>query len=128
MQDILKKATDFSGSPKRKFAKGLLGVVIVVLLGALGLEISNKDFDLGALLSGKSLKEAQMQRDAKGNLTGETLGDACGDKAKDVYNCDDFATQQEAQEKMEECLALGKDVNRLDGDKDGIACENLPKN
>ena len=127
LKDLGKRVTDFSGSKSRKASKGILLAVIVLLLGALGMEVSNKDFDLGALLSGESFKEAQMQRDENGNLTGETLGGVCGDEAKDVYNCDDFATQEEAQAKMEECLAFGKDVNRLDGDKDGIACESLPK-
>ena len=127
LKDLGKRAVDFSGSNTRKTKKGILAVVIVILLGALGMEVSNKDFDLGALLSGKSLKEAAMERDAKGNLTGRTMGDLCGDKQKDIYNCDDFKTQEEAQAKMEECLNFGKDVNRLDGDGDGIACEHLPK-
>ena len=130
MKDVLKegleRATDYSGSKKRKFAKGILGVVIVLLLGALGLEVTNNDFDLGALLSGQSLSEAKMERDESGNLTGNTLGSVCGDEAKDEYNCDDFATQEEAQAKMDQCIADGRDVNRLDGDKDGVACEALP--
>ena len=127
LKDLGQRATDFSGSKTRKASKSILLVIIVMLLGALGLEVSNKDFDLGALLQGKSLNEAQMQRDEKGNLTGKTLGQVCGDELKDEYNCDDFKTQEEAQAKMEECLAFGKDVNRLDGDKDGVACEHLPR-
>ncbi len=126
LKDLAKRATDFSGSKTRKAKKGFVLVIIVMLLGALGLEVSNKDFDLGTLLNGGSFKEAAMERDAKGNLTGRTIGQLCGDKAKDVYNCDDFATQEEAQAKMEECQLNGKDVNRLDGDKDGVACEHLP--
>lgn len=39
----------------------------------------------------------------------------------DKYNCDDFATQKEAQQIFEKC---GYDVHRLDRDKDGKACEN----
>lgn len=127
LKDVLNRATDFSGSKSRKISKGIVLAVIVMLLGALGLELGNKDYDLASLLSGKSLKESEMQRDTKGNLTGDTLGNACGDDAKDVYNCSDFKTQEEAQAKYEECIALGKDVNRLDADKDGIACEALPK-
>lgn len=131
MQDILKKtadkATDYSGSTSRKTAKGIVGVIIVLLLGALGLEVSGTDFDLGTLINGGSLKDATMQRDESGNLTGLTMGQLCGDEQKDEYNCSDFATQPEAQAKMDECLASGKDVNRLDGDKDGVACESLPK-
>ena len=56
MKDLLKEGTDraadYSGSKKRKVAKGILGVVIVVLLGALGLEVANTDFDLGTFLFG----------------------------------------------------------------------------
>lgn len=131
LQSTAQKATDYSGSTSRKTAKGIVGVVIVLLLGALGLEVSGTDFDLGTLLNGGSLREATMQRDDSGNLTGETFGQACGDDSlvggRDEYNCDDFSTQQEAQAKMDECIASGKDVNRLDGDKDGVACEALPK-
>lgn len=131
IKDVLKKtadrATDYSGSTSRKTAKGIVGVIIVLLLGALGLEVSGTDFDLGTLLNGGSLKEATMQRDDSGNLTGLTLGEVCGDEQHNEYNCDDFTTQEEAQAKMEECSLTGKDVNRLDGDKDGIACESLPK-
>ncbi|MGM0401070.1 MAG: excalibur calcium-binding domain-containing protein [Chloroflexota bacterium] len=47
----------------------------------------------------------------------------------DHYNCEeeDFATQEEAQACYEYCLQqVGRDVHRLDGDGDGIACESLP--
>ncbi len=134
IKDLLKKAgtqaTDYSGSTSRKTAKGIVGVIIVLLLGALGLEVSGTDFDLGTLMNGGSFSEATMQRDDSGNLTGLTLGQVCGadtpDGGKDEYNCDDFATQQEAQAKMDECVVNGKDVNGLDGDNDGVACEALP--
>ena len=106
-KDLLKRATDYSGSGKRKAAKGILGIIIIILLGALGLEVSNNDFDLGALLSGKSFKEAKMQRDSRGNLTGQTLGNACGDEAKDIYNCEDFKTQEEAQAKWKNVWRWG---------------------
>jgi hypothetical protein len=38
----------------------------------------------------------------------------------DRYNCDDFATQADAQAVLD---ADRSDPNRLDGDRDGIACE-----
>ena len=41
-----------------------------------------------------------------------------------LYNCDDFSTQREAQDTFEFC---GEDVHDLDRDKDGIACESLRK-
>ena len=37
------------------------------------------------------------------------------------YDCEDFATQEEAQEYL-----LPGDPYRLDGDNDGVACEDLP--
>jgi len=37
-----------------------------------------------------------------------------------IYNCDDFATQKEAQEML---LLCGQDIHKLDRDKDGVACE-----
>jgi len=37
-----------------------------------------------------------------------------------IYNCDDFATQEEAQLMLKKC---GEDVHKLDRDKDGRACE-----
>ncbi len=42
------------------------------------------------------------------------------------YNCKDFKSQSEAQKCYEECKKkTGKDIHRLDRDKDGIACESL---
>ncbi len=43
--------------------------------------------------------------------------------AQGDLNCDDFATQQEAQAEFD---ADRSDPNGLDGDNDGIACEDLP--
>lgn len=40
------------------------------------------------------------------------------------YNCDDFDTQQQAQQIFER---YPTDVYKLDGDHDDIACESLPK-
>lgn len=42
-----------------------------------------------------------------------------------VYNCEDFINHFEAQEAFEFCGGLGYDVHWLDGDQDGIACEEL---
>jgi Excalibur calcium-binding domain len=43
--------------------------------------------------------------------------------AQDVFNCSDFATQEEAQAELDRAPS---DPNNLDADNDGIACENLP--
>ncbi len=95
---------------------------IVVLMAAFGMEVSNTDFDLGRMMQTGSLKESRIQRDEKGDLI---MGSMCGDA---VYNCDDFRTQDEAQETYEYCKFSGEnDPHRLDGDKDGVACESLPQ-
>lgn len=104
-------------SPKKKI---LLGV-IVILLGALGLELSKTDFDLGTLVETGSLSESKVMRDKEGNVVTE------GGKFEDEYNCDDFSTQSEAQNFYEKAGGVTKDFNRLDGNKDGSACESLPK-
>lgn len=43
--------------------------------------------------------------------------------SSNVYNCANFRTQAEAQKVLEAC---GRDVHKLDGDSDGVACETLP--
>ena len=92
-------------------------------LGA-GLEIADKDFDLQTIWETGSLKESLLERDENGNL--KNIGMICDaqDEGFYDYNCDDFETQNEAQRVYDQC---GTDVNRLDGDKDGIVCESLPK-
>lgn len=112
-------------------ARIALAIAFVALLGALGLEISQTDWDLGKLWQTKSFQESKISRDTQGNIlfdksgnitTNKTLG-----KKSDDYNCSDFSTQPEAQAFFEKVGGVGNDVNRLDGDKDGIACEALPK-
>ncbi|MGB3072769.1 MAG: excalibur calcium-binding domain-containing protein [Candidatus Moraniibacteriota bacterium] len=138
---VLDRATDYSGTPKRKIAKGVIGGIIVILLGALGLELSNNDFDLGSILSGNSVSDSKVMRDEKGNLQKDAAGNlvtrvmrdkegnvvTSGGKSTDEYNCDDFATQPEAQQFFMKAGGVNKDTNRLDGNKDGEACESLPK-
>jgi hypothetical protein len=41
-------------------------------------------------------------------------------------NCGDFATQAEAQAWFNQYFLSFGDVARLDGDRDGEACESLP--
>lgn len=92
---------------------------------ATGLEIADKDFDLQTLWETGSLKESLLERDADGNLLNTQLICDAQEAEYYDYNCDDFLTQPEAQAVYERC---GTDVNRLDGDNDGIVCESLPKN
>jgi hypothetical protein len=100
--------------------KVLLGVLII-LLGALGLEATNNDFDLGKLLDGQSLSEAKVMRDKTGNVVTDGSG-----KPTDEYNCEDFANRSEAQTFFDNAGGVQGDTNRLDGNKDGNACEHLP--
>ncbi len=125
--DIMKRATDFKGPAPRKFSKGILGIVIVFLLGALGMEVTNNDWDLGALLAGEGFQGAKVLRDANGNINFDGVSPAIASCESNTYNCSDFLYQAQAQDVMERCGGAGKDINGLDGDKDGMACEELPK-
>ena len=113
-------------------ARIALVIAFIFLLTALGLEVSQNDWDLQKLWETKSFDQAKISRDVEGNLLFDKLGNIVTDssqgKGADEYNCDDFATQEEAQIFFEKVGGTGNDVNRLDGDKDGEACEALPKN
>jgi len=112
-------------------ARIFLVVAFLALLTALGLEVTENDFDLGELMQTGSFEESRISRDESGNLLfdmeGNITTNSSKGKAADEYNCDDFSTQPEAQTFYERVGGLGNDVNRLDGDKDGVACEALPK-
>ncbi len=126
-----KPLADASGNTK-KVAKPILIVILAILAGAFGLEVSNNDFDLGKLFSGSSLEESKVARDESGNVMyydkdGNVTSDATKGKTLDKYNCDDFSTQLEAQKFYDKTGGVSKDVNRLDANKDGVPCESLPK-
>jgi hypothetical protein len=107
-----------------------LVVLFVALLAALGLEASQNDWDLEKLWETKSFQESKVSRDETGNLLFDKLGNVTTDstvgKKSDEYNCDDFLTQPDAQSFFNKVGGAGNDLNRLDGDKDGQACESLP--
>jgi len=109
-----------SSEKVKNILKPILGVVFVILAGAFGLEATNNDWDLGKLLQGESMEEARVMRDKSGNIV------ESGGKYTDEYNCDDFTTQAEAQTFFDKAGGVQEDTNRLDGDKDGVACESLP--
>jgi len=104
----------------KKTIRAILGLILAILLGAFGLQVTNNDFDLGKLLSGSSLEEAKIETISGGTML---ISDYC---KKDKYNCSDFKYQEDAQVVLKECGGGGHDTNRLDGDKDGTACESLP--
>lgn len=109
----------------------ILVVAFIALLAALGLEVSKNDWDLQKLLETKSFQQSKVTRDVQGNVLFDKLGNITTDstqgKQADQYNCSDFATQPEAQAFYEKLGGLGHDVNRLDANKDGVACQDLPK-
>jgi len=109
----------------------VLVIAFFALLAAFGLEFTQNDWDLGKLWETKSFDQSKVSRDASGNILfdkfGEITTDSSKGKAADEYNCADFATQPEAQRFFEKVGGVGNDVNRLDGNKDGDACESLPK-
>jgi hypothetical protein len=121
----------------------MIGVGVVLLI-ALGFEVANTDVDLGSVMQGESVSDSVIERDAQGNL--ETSADGgfltrvlrdkegnavsegtAGAKYADEYNCDDFVTQSEAQRFFVNAGGVEGDVNGLDGNNDGVACQSLPK-
>lgn len=124
----------------KKTAKPILMAVIALLLGAFGLTASGNDWDLNKILTGSSMSESKIQTDEKGNLIQNEAGEfisrimrdkegnvvESGGKYTDEYNCDDFATQEEAQRFFIKAGGPSKDLNGLDGDNNGVACQALP--
>ncbi|HIP49899.1 MAG TPA: hypothetical protein EYG99_00435 [Candidatus Pacebacteria bacterium] len=98
-------------------------IAIIALLAALGLEATENDWDLGKVIETGSMSEAKIQRDDGGNLI---IGAMCNPDDTFDYNCDDFSTQEEAQSVYDKCFQNGLDVHGLDGNGDGVACQNLP--
>jgi hypothetical protein len=103
--------------------KKLLLGTFAVLGGALGMEATQTDYDLGKIIKGEGLANAKVLRDKEGNV----VSDPALGKATDEYNCADFTSQPESQRFFVKAGGKSNDMNRLDGDKDGNACESLPK-
>lgn len=101
----------------------MFGLIALLMVG-LGMEATNTDYDLGKMIETKSISESKVLRDKSGNVV--PAGTA-GAKYTDEYNCDDFGTQPEAQRFFTNAGGVKGDTNRLDGNKDGDACESLPK-
>lgn len=115
----LKIFKNASGGTKKVF-KPILIVVLGILLTALGLEVSNNDWDLGKLFSGSSWSEAKVMRDKDGNVV------TSGGKYTNEYNCSDFDNQIQAQKFFTNAGGPSEDTNDLDRDNDSQACEELP--
>lgn len=101
----------------------MFGLIALLMVGV-GMEATNTDYDLGKMIETKSISQSKVLRDKSGNVV--PAGTA-GAKYTDEYNCADFATQAQAQEFFMNAGGVSGDTNRLDGNKDGEACESLPK-
>ena len=128
----------------KKIIKPILVALLAILAGAFGLEATNNDWDLGKILKGSSPSDAKILRDQNGNIRRDANGQiitrvmrdkngnvvpqgTAGAKYTDEYNCADFSTQPESQAFFDKAGGVGHDTNGLDGDKDGVACEDLTK-
>ena len=118
-----------AGEGTKKILKPVLIGLLALLAGVFGLEASNNDWDLGKIFSGESISDSKVERTAGGDILRDKEGNivTIGGKRTDEYNCDDFATQTEAQSFFDRAGGVSEDTNRLDGNKDGEACESLPK-
>lgn len=103
-----------------KFKAVLVGIFILLMV-ALGLETSGNDLDLGRLLETGSIEESRVQKSEDGFWS---IGDDC--RGEIDYNCDNFATKEDAQAFFDQCGGSQNDVSALDGDGDSEACESLP--
>jgi len=62
------------------------------------------------------------------STTTTSRGTGVCDCSGNLFNCDDFATQANAQACYDYCKSQGKgDIHGLDANKDGSACENNKK-
>ena len=114
--------------------KWLLLVLLVVIIWALWLHIADYDLDLWTLIKTGSVTESRVETKKWVKI----IGSEC---LTNNLNCSNFANQSAAQEKYNFCadkIALDNawetnvsvrrlDIFGLDGDKDGIVCEALPK-
>jgi hypothetical protein len=89
-----------------------IAALFILMIGALGLELSGTDYDLSTF--------EKIEKTDGGTWL---IGEECN---KDKLNCSNFDTQQDAQDLFEKCGGLENDPNGLDGDKDGLVCEALP--
>ena len=99
-----------------KYAEGALGSKVNAGLG--GLNLGN---DNGSKSNNSSASNGSNQ----GIAVGEPNPNGY-DCTKNVYNCENFSTQGEAQVAFDSCINDGKgDIWGLDADGDGRVCESL---
>jgi hypothetical protein len=124
------------GIIKKGFAIGLG----ILLLGAIGIQSFDYDLDLGTLWSTGSIKESRVQHTKDGVVLKGDCVKPAGKAAEYDLDCNNFATQEEAQAKYDSCAAqiaknnsgldqakiMSLDIYGLDRNKNGIVCEALP--
>ncbi len=110
---------------EKKFLLGALSILGV----AGGMEVANTDFDVKKLIQTKGdFAASKVLRDKSGNiLTEEDLKQGKAGKYTDEYDCKDFTTQRDSQVFYDKAGGAKGDTNRLDGNKDGVPCQALPK-
>jgi hypothetical protein len=102
-----------------KAARLWIAGLALVLVAALGLEVSGNDWDLGKLMQTGSLEESKVEKTQGGTWL---IGEEC---QKEKFNCDTFEFQEDAQDLFVKCGGLENDIHGLDGDNDGQVCEAL---
>lgn len=110
--------------------------LIILMLGAVWLEVFEYDLDLWKLWETGSMSESRIESVKDKDWNTVKLIWEC---VKADVNCDGFSTQWEAQVMYDKCAASiaqnnsgvedpkSLDIYWLDRDKDGIVCESLPK-
>ncbi len=125
------------GIIKKGFAIGLG----ILLLAAIGIQTFDYDLDLGTLWETGSIKESRVQHTKDGVVLKGDCVKPAGKSEEFDLNCSNFKTQAEAQQKYDYCAAqiaennsnldkakiMSLDVYGLDGNKNGIVCEALPR-
>jgi hypothetical protein len=114
-----------------------LTVILVLLAIAMSVDGFDYDVDLGKLWETWSYQESRVEtiKDSDGNSV-RIITWKCNSKELD-FNCDDFETQSDAQDKYDECAYSIKqtnpeimDINKfdifgLDWNNNGRVCEHL---
>ena len=124
------------GIIKKGFAIG----IGILLLAAIGIQSYDYDLDLATLWSTGSVKESRVQHTKDGVVLKGDCVKPAGKAAEYDLDCNNFATQAEAQQKYDYCAAQISENNRglsqakvasldiygLDRNKNGVVCEALP--
>ncbi len=124
------------GIIKKGFAIG----IGILLLAAIGIQTFDYDLDLATLWETGSIKESRVQHTKDGVVLKGDCVKPAGKADEYDLDCDNFATQAEAQKKYDYCAAqiaennsglnksqiMSLDVYGLDRNKNGVVCEALP--